>query len=188
MPGVTSPAKTAVSFVNIFLPLLSVSGIIFSVLFSFTVNAQYTGVDPAGFSTPTTNTTGTYFISWNSTSTPVRVYEIKQGTSNEVPINTTAALQGNISVTRTNGVYTYKFYYCPSGATNCGLWGASTTTVTISSSASSASASVPADPKTTRYTYDELGRLVKVEDGQNGNRNYNYDAAGNRTNVTVGNQ
>lgn len=31
-----------------------------------------------------------------------------------------------------------------------------------------------------KYTYDELGRLKTVEDSKNGDRNYQYDAAGNR--------
>jgi YD repeat-containing protein len=36
------------------------------------------------------------------------------------------------------------------------------------------------------YEYNALGRLVVVNDTKNGNRNYQYDKAGNRTNVTVG--
>ena len=44
-----------------------------------------------------------------------------------------------------------------------------------------------AAPQTLRYTYDALGRLVTVNDNVNGNRNYAYDAAGNRTTVSVGN-
>jgi YD repeat-containing protein len=40
--------------------------------------------------------------------------------------------------------------------------------------------------KTTRYKYDALGRLTFVEDSQNGNRDYDYDAAGNRRNVAAG--
>lgn len=43
-----------------------------------------------------------------------------------------------------------------------------------------------AQSKTTKYTYDSLGRLTFVEDDQNGNRDYDYDAAGNRLNVAVG--
>ncbi len=39
---------------------------------------------------------------------------------------------------------------------------------------------------TTKYTYDALGRLTFVEDAQNGNRDYDYDKAGNRLNVAVG--
>ncbi len=35
-----------------------------------------------------------------------------------------------------------------------------------------------------RYRYDELGRLRVVEDSINGDKNYNYDPAGNRTTVT----
>lgn len=40
--------------------------------------------------------------------------------------------------------------------------------------------------KTTHYKYDALGRLTFVEDSQNGNRDYDYDAAGNRRNVAAG--
>ena len=40
--------------------------------------------------------------------------------------------------------------------------------------------------KTIKYTYDALGRLTFVEDSINGNRDYDYDDAGNRTQVLVG--
>jgi len=54
------------------------------------------------------------------------------------------------------------------------------------SSSSSSSSTVAIQSKTTRYTYDALGRLTFVEDSQNGNRDYDYDAAGNRINVATG--
>jgi hypothetical protein len=38
---------------------------------------------------------------------------------------------------------------------------------------------------TLKYTYDALGRLTFVEDPVNGNRDYDYDAAGNRVLVSV---
>lgn len=38
--------------------------------------------------------------------------------------------------------------------------------------------------QTVKYTYDALGRVRVVEDGVNGNRSYDYDAAGNRINVS----
>ncbi|WP_396159885.1 RHS repeat domain-containing protein [Flavobacterium sp.] len=38
----------------------------------------------------------------------------------------------------------------------------------------------------TNYTYDELGRLVRVSDTRNGDRVYAYDPAGNRTQMVVG--
>lgn len=43
-----------------------------------------------------------------------------------------------------------------------------------------------AQVKTTNYTYDALGRLTFVTDSVNGNRDYDYDKAGNRLNVAVG--
>jgi YD repeat-containing protein len=36
------------------------------------------------------------------------------------------------------------------------------------------------------YTYDALGRVTFVEDTANGNRDYDYDPAGNRTEVVIG--
>jgi len=40
--------------------------------------------------------------------------------------------------------------------------------------------------KITNYTYDGLGRLTFVNDSVNGNRDYDYDKAGNRVLVTTG--
>ena len=37
------------------------------------------------------------------------------------------------------------------------------------------------------FYYDELGRVITSSDPINGARNFNYDAAGNRTTVVVGN-
>jgi YD repeat-containing protein len=42
-----------------------------------------------------------------------------------------------------------------------------------------------AAPKTFKYTYDALGRLIVVDDTTNGKRTFTYDKAGNRTTVTV---
>jgi YD repeat-containing protein len=42
------------------------------------------------------------------------------------------------------------------------------------------SADAIAQTKTTTYEYDALGRLTYVIDPVNGNRDYDYDAAGNR--------
>lgn len=41
--------------------------------------------------------------------------------------------------------------------------------------------------QTLKYSYDALGRLVVENDTVNGDRNFAYDAAGNRTQVTAGN-
>jgi YD repeat-containing protein len=40
-------------------------------------------------------------------------------------------------------------------------------------------------PVELEYQYDALGRLIKVTDPTNGNRDYDYDAAGNRTKVGI---
>lgn len=42
-----------------------------------------------------------------------------------------------------------------------------------------------AAPQQLDYTYDDLGRLTFVEDRVNGNRDYDYDAAGNRCTVAI---
>lgn len=42
-----------------------------------------------------------------------------------------------------------------------------------------------AQTKTTGYVYDELGRLTFVTDAVNGNRDYDYDAVGNRLLVST---
>lgn len=47
------------------------------------------------------------------------------------------------------------------------------------------SSEVYSQAKTTTYTYDALGRLTFVTDPVNGNRDYDYDKAGNRLNVAV---
>jgi YD repeat-containing protein len=52
-------------------------------------------------------------------------------------------------------------------------------------SSSSSSSAVVIQSKTIRYTYDALGRLTFVEDSQNGNRDYDYDKAGNRLLVST---
>lgn len=40
--------------------------------------------------------------------------------------------------------------------------------------------------QSTVYTYDVLGRVTYVTDTKNGNRDYDYDPAGNRLNVAAG--
>lgn len=47
------------------------------------------------------------------------------------------------------------------------------------------SPSIFAQTKTTTYTYDALGRLTFVTDPANGNRDYDYDKAGNRLLVSA---
>lgn len=55
-----------------------------------------------------------------------------------------------------------------------------------STSASFPVASISSARQVIQYKYDALGRLTYVEDNINENRDYDYDAAGNRTSVTEG--
>ncbi len=48
------------------------------------------------------------------------------------------------------------------------------------------SAGAFAASQTLYYTYDELGRVTYVEDSVNGDHDYDYDNAGNRTVMAVG--
>lgn len=45
-------------------------------------------------------------------------------------------------------------------------------------------ATVAQTSQTIEYKYDALGRLIKVENQANGDKDYDYDPAGNRTSVT----
>lgn len=63
----------------------------------------------------------------------------------------------------------------------------SSSSLASSSTASSlSSSSTGTGPVVVNYKYDALGRLTFVEDSQNGNRDYDYDPAGNRLLVSVG--
>lgn len=68
-------------------------------------------------------------------------------------------------------------------------WLAPAAMIALGLSVLSATASSTLVNETVNYSYDELGRLVKVEQrsGASSNTlsNYTYDKAGNRTNVKV---
>ncbi len=70
-------------------------------------------------------------------------------------------------------------------SSSIGVISSSRSSSSISSSRSSSSSSVAIQSKTIRYNYDALGRLTFVEDSQNGNRDYDYDKAGNRLLVST---
>lgn len=75
------------------------------------------------------------------------------------------------------GNYQYRVFACNSNG--CG-----SSSNTISVEVSEPVFTVPENMVT--YTYDSMGRLTFVEDGINGNRDYDYDKAGNRDEVLVG--
>ena len=82
-----------------------------------------------------------------------------------------------LSVTQT-GAYEYKVFAC--NANGCGS----------QSNVISVNVTLPeltVSENLITYTYDTMGRLTFVEDGINGNRDYDYDKVGNRDAVSVGN-
>ncbi|MDO8336345.1 MAG: hypothetical protein Q7T74_06215 [Candidatus Saccharibacteria bacterium] len=65
------------------------------------------------------------------------------------------------------------------------VYRASSSSSSPGSSSRSSGSSAAIQSKTIRYSYDALGRLTFVEDSQNGNRDYDYDKAGNRLLVST---
>ncbi|MDX3775779.1 hypothetical protein QE250_16830 [Chromatiaceae bacterium AAb-1] len=56
--------------------------------------------------------------------------------------------------------------------------------ITLISIITSLSLAVLAEPVTIEYQYDVLKRVIEINDSKNGDRFYQYDAAGNRTAVS----
>ena len=114
-------------------------------------------------STPTS--AGNITLSWTASSTwyGANIYE------NNVKVGGATSPSYTV-VGKSNGTYQYYVETCNSGCTR-----SNTVTVMIGQA------------KNIKYTYDALGRLVCVNDTVNGDRNYQYDDAGNRENVSLSN-
>lgn len=126
--------------------------------------------------------TSSISISWSSVSGASR-YEWRRDSGT---IYSGVALNYTDTAAVVGTYYTYSVRACYSSS--CSAWKTSPSVRIVppaSSSSSYSSSSVPAAVQT--FTYDALGRLTFVNDSRAGmNRDYDYDAAGNRTNVSVG--
>lgn len=134
------------------------------------------------FSLPSTNTTGTYSISYSHPAGVIGstvIEELVNG--NWIPIGGGGSLSGVINITKTqSGTYSYRARICTG---SCGSTSATKSiVVTLSSSSSSAApTSCTGTANTIVYCYDDLGR-IKTTIYPNGVKNtYEYDAADNRT-------
>lgn len=137
----------------------------------------------ATLSLPSTNSTGTFTLSYSGNSRPqVTFLEVDaNGGLTHVHTDAPASSNGSITVSKPAGVYRYRLKLCDSAssgqATNCSL----TATRSISVNISSSRASERID-----YTYDALGRVTSTKENGKLKSSYCYDAAGNRKQVTEG--
>lgn len=131
---------------------------------------------PGSFTVPGTNNSGSYNVSWNVI-TGVTKYTLQEriGSRDWATIQDTAATSSSFSG-KPNSRYSYRVRSCaPLG---CSAYTASKTVNVVRARTGAATE--------TSYAYDALGRLQFVEDTINGNRDYDYDSAGNRTAVAEG--
>lgn len=142
------------------------------------------------YNVPPTSSTGQFTITYSATTTLGLIEEWFPGTSAWQTIGG-GQKTGSIPVVKTvSGTYTYRMKNCT--GTSMGLSCATvpgTRSIVVSlasasssvpSSSSSSSSSTPTS-RTTRYEYDELGRIKSVTYSNGIKNRYEYDAAGNRT-------
>lgn len=129
---------------------------------------------------PVTDEDGNFTLSWTGGGAYALVQEKINGIY--TTFNGMSGASGSQTITgKAPGTYYYRIQsYCQTGPYSPTACDYRDATVVVTGFAS------PASPSGVKYTYDALGRLTKVEDPQNGNVDYKYDAAGNRTNVTRG--
>lgn len=140
---------------------------------------------------PTSDADGDFTIQWGTVVTYAYLYEQVNGGVWE-KIHTAGMYGANaLDLTRPEGTYKYKMEFCAVGSygsVSCQTTSPSTLIISFPSNEPVEPEEVRIEPRATTYQtfyYDELGRLTKVEDDVSGNRNYDYDRAGNRTNVAV---
>lgn len=134
------------------------------------------------FSLPSTNTTGTYSISYSHSASVIGatvVEELVNGTWTAIGGGSSSS--GVINVTKTqSGTYSYRARICMG---SCGSPSATKSIVVTlaSSSSSSPSTSCTAAANTVVYCYDDLGRVKTVIHANGVKNSYVYDSADNRT-------
>jgi len=135
------------------------------------------------FSLPSTSTTGSFTISYSTTSTAALIEELVSGTWSTVG---GGQQSGSIAITKTtSGTYTYRMKSCTgtaSGLVCTTISSSKSIVVTLGSSSSSApSGSCVGAANTVVYCYDDLGRVKTVIHANGVKNSYEYDAADNRT-------
>lgn len=131
---------------------------------------------PTGLTGPGTDYDGSYTISWNASSGSVSyTLEEQLGAGAWTQIYSGASLSHGV-VGNADGTYNYRVKGCNPESV-CSDW---STPHTVS--VSSAPANGPW--ATVDYSYDALGRLIEVADSISGSTEYQYDSAGNRTQVS----
>lgn len=141
----------------------------------------YSGIYAYGqtFSLPTTNTTGTYSISYSHSSSVIGATVVEELVNGAwTPIGGGSSSSGVISVTKTqSGTYSYRARICTG---SCGSPSATKSIVVTLASSSSPSTSCTAVANTVVYCYDDLGRVKTVIHSNGVKNSYEYDSADNR--------
>lgn len=130
------------------------------------------------FSLPSTNTTGTYSISYSHSPSVIGSTVIEELVGGVwKAIGGGGSSNGVINVTKTqSGTYSYRARIC---ANSCGS--VSATKSIVVTLASSPSTSCTAAANTVVYCYDDLGRVKTVIHANGVKNSYEYDSADNRT-------
>jgi YD repeat-containing protein len=131
------------------------------------------------FSLPSTNTTGTYSISFSHPSNVIGATVVEELVSgNWVSRGGGGAPGGTINVTKTqSGTYSYRARICTG---SCGSTSATKSIVVTLSGASSSSGGCTAVTNAVAYCYDDLGRVKTVVHSNGIKNTYEYDSADNR--------
>lgn len=127
-----------------------------------------------------TDTTAPYEVNWTPTTAgDYLIQAVADGTNGGTKVSALIPFKAGVVVNSSSSSSRSSAPLTSSSSSS-----RSSSSVALSSSLPSSSSSSVA-PKVIRYTYDALGRLTFVEDAQNGNRDYDYDAAGNRLLVST---
>lgn len=129
---------------------------------------------PGALSVPATNSSGAYSVSWNAI-TGVTRYTLQErlGSRTWATVQDTAASSKSFSG-KSNSRVAYRVRAC--AGLGCSAYSAAKTVNVVRARTGAATQ--------TDYAYDALGRLQFVQDSVNGNRDFDYDSAGNRTTVS----
>lgn len=134
------------------------------------------------FNLPATDNDGDFTYTWSGAGTYAQLFEEIDGSYTS--LNSIGGDSGSYSLTRAEGIYTFKLKGCLiTGSSGGPVYDCSEITKSISISFAPSSITPIADSYS--YQYDELGRLITVIDPNANVTNYKLDNADNRINKTV---